>query len=151
MRTIFYCAIICFTTVVMILSSVVPEVLSDRNSFLKGFVNHEILNVLGVIVTITLASAANIHLKFNDIEEKYRTPGGLRGTRGRVHQASFWLISLFLSAIVVVVVKPYFIGVIWAESLLNGLSLLILFWHVLIMISITRLIFSLKPDVGDDN
>jgi hypothetical protein len=36
--------------------------LSDDNTFLKNFVNQELLAVLGVIVTITLASAASLHL-----------------------------------------------------------------------------------------
>ena len=43
--------------------------LSYANPFLKGFVNPKLLSFLGVIVTITLASAANLHIELNKIEE----------------------------------------------------------------------------------
>lgn len=147
MRTVFYCALICLLALVLVLSSAEPQLLSDQNTFLKAFVNHEFLNILGVIVAITLASSANLHLRFNDIEEKYKQPGGLTGTRGRVHYAAYTLIIQFLFAIVLVIIKPHLVGVPWIESLINGFAIIILFWNMLILLAITRLIFSIKPDV----
>lgn len=68
--------------------------------------NHELLAVLGVILAITLASAAQLHLTFNQIEESYQDKGGLSRSRRRVHSAAYWLIGLFLVAVLLVVVKP---------------------------------------------
>lgn len=146
MRTIFYCSLICLSAIVIVLSATAPNVLGNENDFLRGFVTHELLSILGVIVAITLASSANLHLKFNEIEEKYGQPGGLADTRRRVHQGAYWLISLFLVSVLIVVLKPNFVGSPWAESLINGSCIVILVWSVLIMVAITRLIFSIKPD-----
>ena len=43
-----------------------PQWLSN-NAFLNGFVSHEILALKAVILTVTLASVANIHLALNRI------------------------------------------------------------------------------------
>ena len=68
-KTVMRCIVICAVAVWIILSLAVPWVLADTNPFLKGFVNHKLLSVLGVIVTITFASAANLHIELNKIEE----------------------------------------------------------------------------------
>ena len=42
-----------------------PVWLSDSgNDFLKGFVNHELLAVLGFIFAITVAAAGSLHIEF---------------------------------------------------------------------------------------
>ena len=68
-KTVMRCIVICAVAVWIILSLAVPWVLADTNAFLKGFVNPKLLSLLGVIVTITLASAANLHIELNKIEE----------------------------------------------------------------------------------
>ena len=68
-KTVARCIVICAVAVWIILSLAVPWVLADTNAFLKGFVNPKLLSLLGVIVTITLASAANLHIELNKIEE----------------------------------------------------------------------------------
>ena len=57
--------------VVLICAIYNPSYLSDKNEFMHHFVNHELLALLGIIMTITLASAASLHLEFNKIEERY--------------------------------------------------------------------------------
>lgn len=46
-----------------------PEIFTT-NRFINGLLNHEILNIMAVILTVTLASVANIHLSLNRIIEK---------------------------------------------------------------------------------
>ena len=59
-------ALIGFAVVLASLVICKPEWLSD-NTFLKGFITFEILSLLAVILTVTLASVANIHLAINRI------------------------------------------------------------------------------------
>src|SRR5262245_876498 len=103
--TIARCAFIVAFATVVILAVIAPWTLSDQNTFLKGFINHELLAVIGVIVTITLASAANLHLQLNIIEERV----GQRvfsSTKGAVRRSAYSLIWMLLLALVLVVVKP---------------------------------------------
>lgn len=148
-KTIGYCALIAFCVLVLIVSLNAPELLSDKNSFLVNFVNHELLAVLGVILAITLASAAQLHLTFNQIEESYHQKGGLARTRARVHSAAYWLIGSFATAVVLVVVKPLLAGPAWAQSLFNGAALFILLCNILILISITQQTFLIEPRIDD--
>lgn len=145
-RTIAYCTLIVFAVAGVLVAILAPQYLSDNNVFLKGFVNHEFLNILGVILAITLASTANLHLAFNRIEEKYRSPGGLSRSRENLKKATYWLISLFFAAIVLVVVKPLACQTETAQALFNGAALLILIWHVLVLVSLTQLVFRIEPD-----
>ncbi len=89
-RTVALCIFICSAATCVVLSVVAPTVLSDRNSFLKGFVSHELLVLLGVIVTITLASAANLHLELNKLEEPVRKRV-FGPTRAAIKRAAYWL------------------------------------------------------------
>ena len=114
------------------------------------FVNHEFLNVLGVILAITLASAAQIHLAFNRIEERMGQPGGLSKSRQNLRKAAYWLIGLFLAGIAIVVTKPIACCGPVGEGIFNSFALVILVWHVLILISITELVFAIPPLNQDD-
>ena len=105
-RNIGYCALIVFSGVIIVLSAYAPLVLSDNNAFLKDFVNHEFIAVLGIILAITLASIAQLHLAMNQIEERYQQDGGLRDTRSGVHLAAHVLIVLFFVGVLLVVIKP---------------------------------------------
>src|SRR5262245_19090876 len=108
-----------------------PHWLSDKNDFLHHFVNHELLSLLGIIMTITLASAANLHLELNKIEERFRRRG-LTKTRQSVVQDSFFLIALFIVSIVLVVLKPLIGPSPVGEAILNGLALVIVLSNVLV-------------------
>ena len=101
-----------------------PCLLGDDNPFLAQFVNHEFLNFMGVIVTITLASTANIHIELRR-KEKEQGEEFLIKTRAAVKKSAFSLVwALFLS-IVLVVVKPLFpdekiiIAIANSEKLVN--------------------------------
>ncbi len=140
---------ILFVTMVslIIISIVEPKYLSDKNEFLKNFVNHEFLNILGVILAITLASVANIHLAFNRIEEKYRKKGSLVKSRGNLKKATYWLIALFIIGGIVVIIKPVATSSDVSVAIFNSISLVILLWHVLILIVLTELVFCIEPEI----
>lgn len=146
-KAVSYCSLVVSLGVVLALSASAPWVLSDGNQFLKNFVGTELLNVLGVILAITLASAANLHLTFNQIEERYKHLGGLAKTRANVHRGAYCLIILFVLAVGLVVVKPLITHDDWAQALTNGAALIIILWNVLILISLTRMAFAIQPEV----
>jgi len=147
-RTIAYCTIIVFVAACTIISSVRPALLNDQNWFLRNFVNHELVNILGVILAITLASTANIHLTFNRIEERHNAPGSLSKSRRNLKKATYWLIGLFIAGIVVVLVKPIASDSSspTAEALFNCAALLVLLWQVLILVTLTQLVFMIEPE-----
>lgn len=151
-RTVGYCALMVTATIVVVLAIGAPTVLGDtNNSFLKGFVNHELLAVLGVILAITLASAGQIHLTLNSIEERLGLPGAtFHRTRAGVRSSAYWLIGLFLMAVLLVVLKPLLARHDWSETLFNGAALVVLLWTALILISLTELIFAIKPPPKGD-
>lgn len=126
-----------------------PEILSDKNSFLKGFVTHELLAILAVIVSITLASTSALHLEFNKIEERCGRRGFVRARAG-VKQAAYFLLALLVFAVVLIVSKSAMSPSIKLQSFANGLGLFILFWNVLILISITQAVFAISPNMPDD-
>jgi hypothetical protein len=145
-RSISWCILISAVAVVVTCAVAMPAVLSNSNSFLNGFVNHELLAILGIIMTITLASAASLHLEFNKIEERYKKEG-LRETRRGVKQGAYCLIVLFVIAVVLVVLKPLAAGMPVLEGIFNGIALILLLWNVLVLIELTQLAFAIKPNL----
>lgn len=149
MRTsVAYCLLIVVGGSLMTMSVMSPAYLSDANLFLKGFVTHELLGVLGVILAITLASAAQIHLTLNRIEEDYGQRKFVK-TRANIKQASHWLIGLFAVAVILLVVKSNVpVGEV-ASAICNSLALLIIVGQILILIDITELIFAIPATIKD--
>lgn len=146
-HTIGYCIIICAVALVGVLSAVSPHVLGDENGFLKNFVNHEFLNVLGVIMAITLASASQLHLTLNQVEERHKTKNAFLSTRANIRQGAYFLIIAFLAGTLIVTTKPLAGSTGWALSLFNGASLIILLWDTMVLLALTQAVFSLKPEV----
>lgn len=144
-----YCALLVTSAVLLVLSVMRPEYLSDDNGFLADFVNHELLAVLGVMLTITLASAGQLHLTLNDIEARHKKRF-LIDTRRRVHQAAYCLIGLFLFAVALVVIKPCLPDHPIAQALSNSIAVIIILWVTLIIEGLTRLIFAIRPEFDAD-
>ncbi|MES1203073.1 MAG: hypothetical protein ABUS57_16680 [Pseudomonadota bacterium] len=144
-KSIAYCILIVFAALVLALSACSPSILSDGNAFLRGFVNQEFIAMQAVVLSITLGSIAQLHVTFNDIERRYRRRG-LAKTKAGVRSAAYWLIGLFVAALVLVVCKPLLSQAAWAQSLFNGAALFILIWNVLVMTSIVETTLGIEPD-----
>lgn len=150
-RSIAYCILIIVGGVSIILIATKPEWVSDDNKFLLNFVNHELINVLGVILAITLASAAQIHLAFNRIEERYKVRNALEKSRRELRQDTYWLIALFLIGVAIAVVKPICGDSRYVAGFFNMAALFILLFHVLLLISLTNLVFAIEPEFPDED
>lgn len=150
-KTIAKCSLISSIAVWIILSLATPWVLGDGNSFLREFVAHEFLNFLGVVVTITLASAANLHLELNKFEEQAKRRI-FTNTRYLVKRSAYWMISMLLIAFLVVISKPLALGdnpSLITSSLFNGAAVLIIFFNILVLIDLCQTAFKLEPNFDE--
>lgn len=120
-----------------------PRWLNDDNEFLRAFISYELLEILGVVLAITLASASQIHLKFNEIEEQLGRD--FLQARQELAISTYALIASFVASIALVMVKPILVHHNVGIALLNGLGLWILILNVLILFDITAGIFSIRP------
>jgi len=145
-KSISWCILISVAAVLVICALANPSLLSDKNGFLQHFANHELLAILGIIMTITLASAASLHLEFNKIEERHNKRGLVETRRG-VKKGAYCLIVFFLIALIIVLVKPFALGNEILEALLNSAALFVLLWNVLILLELTQLAFALEPEI----
>ena len=103
------------------------------------------LSFLGVVVTITLASSANLHFEFNKMGERAGV-AGFPKARLRLRQSAYWLIGMLLVALALIVAKPWVGGDV-AISLVNGASLLTVIFNVLVLIDITQMAFTITPNL----
>lgn len=119
-----------------------PSYLSDRNDFLKDFINHNLLNFLGIIITITLASTANI---YSELTKKEQLAGSeiFTGTKHRVKQSAISLIACLALAVVVVFSKSFSNDSQIFQSICNSLGLSLIAWGILIILDITKLSFKI--------
>ena len=124
-----------------------PLWLSDRgNSFLSSFVNQEFLAFLGVVVTITLASAANLHLELNKLQDSTRRK--FPKTRASVRVSAYSLIASLLSGIIIVITKPYINSSNFMSSLWNSAAIVVLLFDVLVLADLTRAVLRI-PAMSD--
>lgn len=136
---------------VVILASCSPGLISDQNSFLKGFVGQDLLNILGVIVAITAASSSSVHLELRRLEAEYKFKDGFENTRREVKRGAFALIWLFGAAALLVIAKPILAQSPTTETLCNGAAVFILFWNILVLYSLLRLAFKVGPIFFDED
>lgn len=115
--------------------------LSDQNKFLANFVNHELLAVLGVIVTITLASAASLHLELNRLEDDHDE--GFEEARSATKLYAYLLIWLFLFAIALVIVKPIAAITPLFEAIFNSVAIFIIVLNVMALMDLTSAVFEI--------
>jgi len=150
-KSVAYTSLIVSVGIVIALAIGAPTLLSDNgNGFLKSFVSHELLAILGVILAITLASAGQLHLTFNKIEEDYKQKNALNSARRSVQSAAYWLIGLFLFAVTLVVVKPLVATTPWSQTLFNGFAIVILIAYVLALIDLLKTTFAIGPKIDGD-
>lgn len=129
----------CFMGVISVCD---PHVLGDQNTFLARFVSSEFLNFMGVMVTITLASTANIHIELKRKEEENKEEIFPK-TKAAVRKSAVSLLWSLLLSVILVVSKPLLPQVDSYMAFANSVALAILLWGILIIYDITKLAFRL--------
>jgi hypothetical protein len=145
MKIVSLIAMIVLAGVFVAMSVCMPKILAD-NEFLKGFINQEVLSIMAVIMTISIASIATIHIWFNELEDKHQKKV-FGSARREINQAAFYFIGLFVAQLVCLITRslPLFHGSDVALSLFNGGSVLLLLCSVLTLIDIMGVVRALTP------
>ncbi len=120
-----------------------PTPLSDQNDFLSNFVNHEFLNFMGILVTITLASIANIHINLRRLEKENKGLV-LKNTRAAVRRSALFLIWTLLFSVIVVFLKPLLPPLETWQALMNTFALASILGGVFVIYDITKLAFKIE-------
>lgn len=135
---------ICSATLAAVLTAINPNILGDQNAFLLGFVNHEYLSFMGVLVTITLASTASIHIELNRYEEALGSEA-FEKSRADLRHSAFTLILCLCAALLTVVVKPLGPANAYWQSGMNSAALVTIEISILIVADLTLAAFDLRP------
>lgn len=138
-------AILLFSVAFVVFATIYQPGLFGENKFLEAFVTFEILNILAVIVTVTLASVAHIHITLNRIFKKLfrNTPNGIKkiqSVRKEINQNAWFLMLLFGACCLLLFVKGA-CEYIWIKSLTNGLASVILLANILVLYDIHSTIY----------
>jgi hypothetical protein len=118
-----------------------PSWLSDDNPFFKDFVNQELLATLGFIVTITLASAASLHLELNKLDDQTGIP--FTRTRRSIRKSAYSLLFVLGAAIFLVIGKPLLPKLETVRALANAGAVLLLYFSLSVLYALTRTIFTI--------
>ena len=143
-KTIALCSMICWIAFWLIVTTVKPNILSDDNRFLREFVNQNFLSFMGVVVTITLASAGNLYIELNKLEDRADQSVFTR-TKRDVRHSAFALIWALVAALVLVTIKPVVDADGHMMAFMNGLALTIILFSILVLIDLTKAAFNLDP------
>jgi hypothetical protein len=124
------------TTILLVISLVYPWMLNDSNSFLKEFVGSDYLAVLGFIVSITIASAIQVHLHLNTLADQ--TGKSFRRTRGSIRRSCNSLVWSFVFAVILVTIKPLLPTFPVNAAVANSIALIIIYFCASVMLDIVR-------------
>jgi len=135
--------LIAIATILTAASICVPSTLSDAgNAFLRGFVNQELLSTLGVVVTITLASAGAIHIELGKLARERSID--LEREKQAVRFSAYLLLAQFLCALALVVLKPVLAASQRQTAFANAIGLMLIIWAVAVLYDLTRAAFSIS-------
>jgi cation transport ATPase len=129
------------TVALLAISFRAPFYLSDSNSFLRDFVNHEFLAILGFIVALTLGFAGNIHLELNRLEDE--TGNAFRRTRAAVKRSAISLMAAFIVAGALVVIKPMLIQEPIYAAVANSIAIVIVFFNLAVLYDLSETVFGI--------
>ncbi|MFK8034356.1 MAG: hypothetical protein AB8B94_09455 [Hyphomicrobiales bacterium] len=124
-----------------------PELLA-KNSFLNSIASHEILGILIVILTVTMASIGNIHLSLGRIRGKLAERGKdisaeISLARTELSENAWYLFGAFCIMIVALVVKGSTQIIFWVSAV-HSLVLIVLVLNLAILYDIYRSVFMLS-------
>jgi hypothetical protein len=130
-----------------------PTWLAD-NEFLKSVMTHELLGLLVVILTITFASVANIHLAITRMvssagQNRDAANESARGIRREINSNAWTIFAAFIVAVGSLLWKGAFPHNVFIVAASHAIGLIVIMVNVLILHDIYRAIFGLAgADTG---
>lgn len=119
-----------------------PEHLSDDgNSFLRDFLDNDLLSVLGFITAVGNASVLSIFLHLNHLEDEasFKTTR----TRESLRKSAVSLVYVFLFSFVVVVLKPRLSHTEELNALFNSLGIVAVYFCLSVLRDLTLVVFAI--------
>lgn len=138
-----------------------PDILAN-NEFLRAFMGPDMMAVLVVILTITFASVANIHLSISRMvsgaANKAAASRAAEGVRTQINSNAWVIFWAFLVAIIALFLHGQFPKEAMVRSFATAACLTVLLLNGLVMHDLYRTIFILvsndpfapEPDNGED-
>ena len=148
-KVVYICSIVVSFLAMILVVIFAPHWLSDSNGFMKKFMTHEILNIFGVILAITLASAAQIHLEFNRLEERWGSRK-LEKARDEIKQGSIFLVIVFGLSVVLLILKSILDSYERLQAGFNGFLLLLLLANMFTLLDMLNTVFVIKSQVNNN-
>lgn len=123
-----------------------PELLAE-NDFLKAIASHEIVSILVVILTVTMASVANIHLALGRLKNTMADAGKdisdqIADARVELSDNAWYLFGAFCLLIIVLLFKGW-VSNIYYISAFNGIILTIIALNLAILFDIYSSVYLL--------
>jgi hypothetical protein len=132
---------------VIFCASISAPMFLAQNTFLKSFITHEILALISVILTVTLASVANIYLSINKvISTKFAANDQAKAAAARVKKEikedCYYIATGFCATAMLLLAKGAIDerNLFWL-SLINGASMWVLVFCLLCMIDVYQVAF----------
>lgn len=128
----------------VVLSLAHPEILAS-NKFLNQVISHELIAILVVILTVTMASVANIHLSLGKLRIRLLEKGvdvreDIRLARVELSDNAWYMFYAFCSVIISLVVKSHFES-IYVDSFVNAFGVLVFIFNLLVLHDIYKSVY----------
>ena len=130
-----------------------------QNEFLDDFVSHEIMAFLIVVLTITFASVANIHLAVS------RMQGGIKNDQFRAslerdfatplkretRSSAYLLFWAFCICAIALVIKGQFPTIAYVKSAVHSIAVVVVVINAMVLYDIYQTVFALvsQPEEAD--
>lgn len=125
-----------FASMLLTAAFFAPWLLSDSgNTFLKDFLDNDLLSVLGVITALANASILSIFLHLNFLEDKVNFKA--THTRRSLRLSAVSLIVVFLVAFAVVILKPIVPEGEKLNAIMNSIGILLVIFALSVLRDIT--------------
>lgn len=144
MRHVQWILLAIFSGVLFCASYTAPESMA-QNAFLLEFVNHEYINVVAVIVTVSLVSVTQIHLEYSRIERRFETRV-FQEAREEINLGAVILTSMLVLAFVISFVRAEVLDNDFLLSLTHSATLLTVVVSIFIMYDFVRTVYVLAAE-----
>jgi hypothetical protein len=143
-RTAAVCSLLAWVAIWLCVATTEPQWLGDSNRFMKSFLEQSFIEFMGVVVTITLASSANLFIELNKLEDRVKTRAFPK-TKRHVKHSAFALIGALVVSVALSVIKPIVDCGERSQAIVNGFAVLVVLFSVLILIDLTVAAFHFEP------
>lgn len=137
-------AAILFLSIILVVSEFFPDTLDEKNRFLEKFLSGSCLSVLGTMISITVASCANIYLRLSQVETKRQIK--LIDTKSSIRRSAYSMIFLFFSAFMMLSIKGSLDPNGRAVAVIDGLLIIWMFLYCSILYDIMRTAFKIPNE-----